>query len=207
MPQFLENLLGKRRIIFVNFLRDVIGEQPAMINVVLSLYTLRRHFGDKLICLETGTIRSYEEKHWSTYHIAKAIGENSVLHSVDSALESIEVSKKICKGLTNIEYHHCDSIEFLKTFKYNILHFVLLDSANDPDHIFEEFQLVIPKVCRGGFIIVDDAGISIDGKTMDKSIAAQKGHRIWQHLVDHNYEFEILLAPRSHGTQLRYRKT
>ena len=72
------------------------------------------------------------------------------------------MSKDICKGLENITWIECDSLEYLKKDE-DKYHFVLLDSVNDPTHIMEEFKLVAKRVHVGGCIMIDDAGIDMQG--------------------------------------------
>ena len=82
-------------------------------------------------------------------------------------------------------------------------HFAFLDSANDRDVIFREFLLLIPRMIEGGLIMIDDAGISADGQSIDASVEAQKGHRVWQFLWSNRIQFSVLETPQGHGRQLR----
>lgn len=148
--------------------------------------------------IETGTIRSYHEKHESTKYIAKTLGNNGSLISVDINPKSIEISRKICAGLNNITWVESDSISYLKKVDVKF-DFVLLDSKNDDITIWNEFCAVFPKINVDGILIVDDAGIRLDGKGIDKS-AARKGHLVWSKLKD-KVMIKVLDTP--HGSQLR----
>lgn len=156
----------------------------------------------KLICLETGTIRSYDEKHESTRHIGETLGEKGQLISVDIDQRSIEISKDICRHLSNINWVRSDSIEFLKSYEGLPFDIVFLDSVNDKDLIFQEFYHVLRYVKENSVIIIDDSGISNDGKYIDLSVAAQKAHRIWKFLFEHQIHFEMKETKDFHGPQL-----
>ncbi len=170
-----------------------------MANLVKAINTLKDRFGNNLRCIETGTIRSYDEHHDSTLHIAKALGNRGILLSIDINPKSIEISKNICKEWTNIGWKLEDSIQYLKRSDIGKFHFAFLDTKNNPDFIFEEFRLLFPKMIVGGIIIVDDAGVNFDGDIIP--IAEQKkGHKISKFLRSLDYTNFVRYS--SHGTQL-----
>lgn len=141
---------------------------------------LKIRFDEDLKCIETGTIRSYNERYGSTFLIAATLGDRGSLVSVDISSKSIKISKDICKLLTNVEWVHSDSLEYLKNQK-NKFHLVFLDSVNDENHIFEEFKLLVPRIISGGIIVVDDAGVTREGK---KNRGVQeKGRKISKFLL------------------------
>jgi predicted O-methyltransferase YrrM len=150
--------------------------------------------------LETGTIRSYHEKHESTRLIGEALGSRGTLVSVDISEESIRISKDICRGLSNIEWVASDSHEYLRSLAPRRLHFALLDSMNDKAFIMGELRLVVPAVVDGGLIIVDDAGVRDDGSGIDPRMQAEKGHEIFAFLRQHAYPFRVLTT--HHSTQI-----
>jgi tetratricopeptide (TPR) repeat protein/glycosyltransferase involved in cell wall biosynthesis len=155
------------------------------------------------ICLvETGTIRSYHEKHESTRHISQALGSRGKLLSIDINPESIRISRDICSDAENVEWILSDSVSFLSTRCPEPLHFVLLDSVNEPETIFTEFSLVAPKMALNGILMVDDAGIRIDGKGVDHT-EAKKGHLVWKFLKKCNASFDILETVPGHSSQLK----
>ena len=172
-----------------------------MIQVRNNLNSLKNQF-KFLNCLETGTIRSYKEKHESTRHISQIVKENGKLKSIDIELESIKISKDICKNVNNVEWILSDSIEYLKN-DTDTYQFVFLDSVNDSDHIFEEFKLICKRVSPNGIIMVDDAGVNID-KTED-STPAVKGVKINNFLKEKNINYEIVRG--GHGTQILLKMT
>ncbi|UCC96701.1 MAG: glycosyltransferase [Phycisphaerales bacterium] len=158
---------------------------------------------ESILAIETGTIRSYDENHLSTYHISRELGGRGSLISVDISGDSIRKSQNICHGATNIEFAESDSIQYLQHLKDRKFHFAFLDSVNDKDVIFEEFRLLAPMMAESGILMVDDAGITPDGRTFDISVPAQKGHQVWQFLADCGVIPTILTTPGGHGTQLK----
>jgi predicted O-methyltransferase YrrM len=164
-----------------------------MIEVRNTVQSLLDKF-DFVKCIETGTIRSYDEKHESTRHISEALQNKGHLKSIDNSEKSLAISKDICQNATNVEWILSDSIEYFKQDK-DIYHFVFLDSVNDANHIFEEFKLVIDRIHDGGVLVVDDSGIG-----MDPNNPAQKGVAIANFLLMEGIEFGLLSA--DHCTQL-----
>lgn len=165
------------------------------------VYNLKSKF-EYLNCLETGTIRSYNEKHESTRHISEVIGSNGHLKSLDIEPEHIKVSKTICKGLENITWIECDSLEYLKKDE-DKYHFVLLDSVNDPTHIMEEFKLVAKRVHVGGCIMIDDAGIDMQGNytpNPNEKFQPRKGWQVWDWCKENGVESRIVMG--GHSTQV-----
>ena len=155
-----------------------------------------------LNCLETGTIRTYTERHESTRHISEVIGLDGHLKSLDIEPKHIAVSKDICKNCDNITWIECDSLDYLEkdTDKY---HFVLLDSVNEPDHIMNEFKLIAKRVHVGGSIMVDDAGTDMQGDytpNPDERFQAKKGWDVWDWCKANNVEAEVVMG--GHSTQI-----
>ncbi|MFC1809214.1 O-methyltransferase [Candidatus Omnitrophota bacterium] len=157
---------------------------------------------NSILAIETGTIRSFNEKHESTRHIAETLGERGELISIDINEESIAISKKICINLSNITWIVSDSLTYFKHLTNEIFDFVLLDSMNDQDFIFNEFCLVLPHMRVGGIIMIDDAGITVDGKQYDDT-PAQKGRKVWAFLNKHNIPYAVLPIPHRKETQLK----
>lgn len=170
---------------------------PIMSNLRKAISRLKNQFNGDLKCIETGTIRSYTEKHNSTLHISEALGNRGFLISVDIDPKSIEISKNICKKIMNVKWICLDSIKYLEE-NQDIFHFAFLDTKNDKDHIFEEFKLIVPKMVVGGIIIVDDAGVDISGNI--DITDAEKGYEITKFLKSLGYVNFVCSSP--HGTQL-----
>ena len=172
---------------------------PVMINLRKVIHKLKDQFSENLRCIETGTIRSYTEKHNSTLHISETLGTRGSLISVDINPKPIEISKDICKNASNVEWVCSDSLEYLREYKGDKFHFAFLDTKNDKDYIFEEFKLVVSKMVVGGIIIVDDAGVNVTGD-IDSNVETEKGHRISEFLKSLHYNNFVCHSP--HGTQL-----
>jgi glycosyltransferase involved in cell wall biosynthesis/ADP-heptose:LPS heptosyltransferase len=176
----------------------------AMKHVVEAIHEVKNSFPQQQVnAIETGTIRSFYEQHFSTYHISNALADKGQLTSVDISPDSIRISKQICSDSTNIEFIESDSIKYLKELKDRKFHFAFLDSVNDKDFIFEEFRLIIPMMLEGSILMIDDAGIEKDGHGLDASVAAQKGHRAWQFLKSCDIEYSVLYTNQGHGTQIK----
>jgi len=105
-------------------------------------YCIKNINSEYINALETGTIRSYNERHESTRWLGENI-KNGKIISVDIEPKSIEISKDICKHLNNIVWIQGDSLDVLKKQPENHFDFILLDSVNDKEHIFEEFKLAL----------------------------------------------------------------
>ncbi len=184
------------------------ANRAAMQHVVNAVDEIKRSFPRQQIdAIETGTIRSFHEKHFSTYHISCALGNRASLISVDISADSIRISRQVCHGSRNVEFVHSDSIKYLKALKDIRFHFALLDSVNDKNHILEEFRLIAPMMVEGGILIVDDAGITRDGCRIDTCVAAQKGHLIWEFLRTCGVRSVVLETTFGHGTQLKIAMT
>jgi predicted O-methyltransferase YrrM len=157
---------------------------------------------DKLNCIETGTIRTFTEKHESTRHISEVLGDRGHLKSLDIEPKHIEISKKIVGDVDNVEWIECDSIDYLRSDKdhYN---FVFLDSVNDPNHIMEEFKLVAKRVYVGGAIMIDDAGTDMQGNytpNPNQQHQARKGWGVWDWCKANEVEAEVVMG--GHSTQI-----
>jgi len=184
------------------------ANRAAMRHVADAVAEIKRSFPRQRInAIETGTIRSFHEKHFTTYHISCALGNRGSLTSVDVSADSIRISRQVCHNSGNIKFVHSDSIKYLKALRDITFHFALLGSVNDKNYIFEEFRLIVPLMAEGGILIVDDAGITRDGCRIDTSVAAQKGHVIWEFLRTCGVRPAVLETTFGHGTQLKIAMT
>lgn len=174
-----------------------------MRQVLQAVDEVKSRFTEPLVCLETGTIRSYEENHRSTLRIAERLGERGRLVSVDISPDSIRVSRDLCQGLSNIQWIESDSLTFLKSLKGPLLHFAFLDSVNDASVILEEFRLTVRLMVPGGTIMVDDAGILTGGRGRDLGSSAVKGHGVYELLRTREVPFKVLPTVWFHGNQLK----
>jgi len=162
---------------------------------------------DFLNCLETGTIRTFTEKHESTRHISEVIGERGTLKSLDNTPAHIKISKEICKNAQNVEWILTDSVEYLKkdTNKY---HFVLLDSVNDAEFIFEEFTNIVDRIHTGGVLMVDDSGVGVNKERLFSNYGGhvpRKGLLVNEFLLKQGAQYDIVNG--GHATQLLLKLT
>ena len=167
---------------------------------ILKTLVTKLNSQEPLNILETGTIRSYHEKHESTRIIAETTKGNVV--SIDNAEESIKVAKDICKHLDNIDWLLGDSVKLMKMLGKDRFDLILLDSVNDPDHIFEEFKLALKLIKVGGTIMVDDFGVNVDGVGIDKTQRlAKKGVKLYDQLKKYSLVRYIRLHQSRKGVQ------
>jgi predicted O-methyltransferase YrrM len=148
---------------------------------------LKSETGRQLVILETGCIRNISEQYiegdgHSTRHIAEFI-TNDIFYSVD-------LSTKICRQyladlglLSKVRLVESDSLEFLKRFR-NIIDIAYLDSDNNSELIFKEYMLVLPKMNKGGFIIIDDA--------IPDSENVVKCHKVLPDIIEKGFNHEII---------------
>ena len=194
---------ASRHLLRGGFRRKRAHEGVVMQNIIAAIQELKRRVAEQICCIETGTIRSYDEKHESTRHIADTLGSRGHLISVDISPDSIRISKDICKGRTNIKWVLASSTDYIKSLQNERFHFAFLDSANDKDLIFSEFTLLIPHMAEDSIVIIDDAGMTLNGQRQDRLVLGEKGHRVGEFLATHGVPFEVLLTTAEHGTQLR----
>lgn len=156
---------------------------------------------DYINALETGTIRTYTEKHESTRWLGECISNGKIL-SIDINPKSIEVSKDICKHLNNIEWIQGDSLEILNNLEESKYNFILLDSVNNKEHIFNEFKLALKLIKLGGIIMIDDFGVGTDNKIPDKTQRlAEKGVKVFNILKQNNLLKHMQLYQSRKGVQ------
>lgn len=156
---------------------------------------------DNINALETGTIRSYYEKHESTRWLGESIKGGKII-SIDIEPKSIEISKDICKNLNNIEWILGDSLEVMSRFDESSFDFILLDSVNDSNHIYKEFIIALKLIKKGGTIMIDDFGVNYDGNIPDSSQPeAVKGVKVFQVLKDNGLLSNISLNRSTKGVQ------
>jgi predicted O-methyltransferase YrrM len=179
------------------------ADKLIMQNVIDALHELRQHFPGHIEAVETGTIRSYHEKHESTLHISRTLGNNGRLTSIDKSRKAIRISKDICSRAENVDWVRSNSIKYFRKLRDARFHFALLDSVNDKDIIFQEFRLIMPFMVENSILMVDDAGITANVQDFDAKARAQKGHEVWGFLKSCQADFSILATPHAHGTQIK----
>ena len=151
--------------------------------------------------LETGTIRSYNERHESTRWLGELIKNGKVI-SIDHNPRSIAIAKDICKHLNNITWIEGESLDVLKKQEKETFNFILLDSVNDKEYIFEEFKLALGLIKLGGIIMVDDFGVGREHKIPDPTFpGAEKGVKIFKVLKEKNLLRHVHLHQSRKGVQ------
>ncbi len=177
-----------------------------MQNLVGAICELKDKFpNDVLKTIEFGTIPVVDalSNGQSTYLISHALDDRGTLISVDHNIKSIEASKLVCGESHNVIWVKSDSVEYLRKSD-ETFHFVFLDSHPDKDVTFREFCLAAPKMITGGILMIDDAGITKDGLSIDTTVNCTKGHKVWEFLRSINADFSLLKYPTFlDGTQMR----
>jgi len=169
------------------------------INLIKAIKELKKRFpNESLQCLETGTLRNLAHKHNSTLHISNTLGALDKFTSIDINPEYIKVSKSACSNNKNTKWVTSDSLIYLRK-DIGKFHFVFLDTMNCKNFIFEEFKLVVPKMIENGILIIDDAGVDLNGN-IDKSTTRVKGHKVSSFLLSIGLKGLIVKSPI--GTQI-----
>ena len=151
--------------------------------------------------LETGTIRSYNEHHESTRWLGENIKQGKII-SIDNDPNAIKVSKDICKHCNNIEWIQGDSLEVLAKQEKESFHFILLDSVNNKNHIFEEFKLALTLIKNGGIMVIDDFGVGMQHQIPDPTFpGAEKGVKVFEILKEKNMLNHVYLHQSKKGVQ------
>ncbi|MBN1818447.1 MAG: hypothetical protein JW828_13885 [Sedimentisphaerales bacterium] len=172
-----------------------------MQNILDAAGTIRDRFpSERIEVLETGTIRCYHEGGQSTRRLSDFLGSRGHITTIDLSFYSIRVSKEMCRYASNVTWIYSDSLTALDTMlrEGRRFHMAFLDSVNQKQILFEEFRRVIPMMIRDSVVIIDDAGITPDGRGIRTDVPAQKGHLVWAFLRACQAEFHL---PGS-GTQL-----
>ena len=101
-----------------------------------------------------------------------------------------------------MKIHHSDSLEFIRNTRHRY-DLAFLDSANDSEHIFNEFMSVISKMQDDGTILIDDAGVAgggcifrrpDNGKEIPRWPAVEKSKKgllVHRHCIDNNIKYSI----------------
>ena len=149
------------------------------------------------VCVETGCVRSLTAKTKSTLGIASALAGRGRFYTFEISPEHIAVCKEVCKDFNeHIQYVEGDSVANLKRLVDNgdlsRVDIAFLDSANDGDHIWREFEVLEPTFVTGSMLVVDDVLWAEKGKVISPYL---KQSELWNTQV-HNVENGILVAER-----------
>lgn len=121
--------------------------------------------GTTLNIVELGTIRNAASEYstgdgWSTLHIAKWLrGKPHNFYSVDL---KIDVARELLleRGLlAYVKLHESHSHTWLEHDCPRPVHFALLDTANDAQNTWREWQLIAPKLHPEAIVVVDDVNL------------------------------------------------
>lgn len=133
--------------------------------LIFMLEKLEKKLKRNMKIVETGTIRNDSERHhlgdgWSTYYIAQFVRNSADRH--DHEFISIDLKTDVAEAFLRREgMEH--QVKLVQDNSNNALpkiegplDFVYLDSANNADQIFNEFELVQPKLLDTSVVVVDD---------------------------------------------------
>ena len=155
---------------------------------------------DNINILETGLIIDYLA-HSST-NIFLNSSKNINIISIDIEEHHIKISKHINKHLNNIEWIDNNNIlEILEKQKKTYFDFILLDSINNKEHIFNEFKLALQLIKLNGIIMINNFGVDINYNIPDSSnIHNNKGIIVFNILKENNLLDYLTLYQTENGT-------
>lgn len=113
------------------------------------------------VCIETGSLRDPNEGTDSTRVIAATLGDRGRLYTFELEPAHLAVCREVCREFANrIEYMEGDAKLNLRRLRergtLRQVHFAFLDSADDPEQIWEEFRAIEDLFVPGGVLVVDD---------------------------------------------------
>jgi len=112
------------------------------------------------VLVETGCIRTLFEGTESTLTIARLVRDRGRFYSFELRPEHIEVSRQVCGELdrfvTYVEGDSVANLERLAADELSRIDFAFLDSANDGDHTWREFQAIESCFVPGSVLVCDD---------------------------------------------------
>jgi predicted O-methyltransferase YrrM len=151
---------------------------------------------DRPLLVETGCIRTLFEGTESTLTIARLVRDRGRFYSFELRPEHIETSRQVCgefdRFVTYVEGDSVANLERLVSDELCRIDFAFLDSANDGDHIWREFQVIESCFTPGSILICDDVLWADKGRVLVPYIknSAQWGSEI------RNVENGMLIAHR-----------
>lgn len=116
---------------------------------------------DQPVVLETGSIRMLDEGTESTLTIARLLRDQGKFYSFELRPEHIAISRECCGEFNRfVHYVEGDSVKNLgdavSDGRLQRVDFAFLDSANDGDHIFNEFKAIENQLVPHAILVVDD---------------------------------------------------
>lgn len=112
-------------------------------------------------CIETGSLRNLNEGTDSTRVLAATLGERGRLYTFELEPAHLAVCREVCREFADrIEYVEGDAKANLRRWRergtLRQIHFAFLDSADDPEQIWEEFRAIEDLFVPGSVLVVDD---------------------------------------------------
>ncbi|NNJ65781.1 MAG: hypothetical protein HKP16_09450 [Xanthomonadales bacterium] len=112
------------------------------------------------VIVETGCVRTLTEGTESTLTIARLVRGKGTFYSFEVRPEHIETSRRVCGELdryvTYIEGDSVANLERMVAGELARVDFAFLDSANDGDHTWREFQALESSLAPGSILVCDD---------------------------------------------------
>ena len=161
-----------------------------LLNVIPNIKNLAEKF-NSINILETGCIRGLNEINaHSTKHICEFIRDQQLFDEI--SFYSFDLKTTICRNfLTDLNLIHyvnlqeIDSREGIKNIESPI-HFAFLDSANNSELTIEEFEILKPKMCNGGLVIIDDTNINGIDKIKGKFVYSNYKNKYEMEFLPYN---------------------
>lgn len=112
------------------------------------------------VLVETGCVRTLTEGTESTLTIARLVRDSGTFYSFELRPEHIATSRQVCgefdRYVTYVEGDSVANLERLAAGELARVDFAFLDSANDGDHTWREFQALESSFVPGSVLICDD---------------------------------------------------
>ena len=177
-----------------------IGERSHQVKYLKEEITHARDRRSPARILETG-IGFYIHGGFTKLCLDNLWGED-LLDTVEYEREHINEYLKEFGESNNVKIHHSDSLEFIRNAQHRY-DLAFLDSANDSEHVFNEFMSVTSKMQDDGVILVDDAGVAggdvvfrrpDNGKLIHRWPAvkkSKKGLLVHKYCIDNNIKYSV----------------
>jgi len=149
------------------------------------------------VIVETGCIRSLTEGTESTLTIASMVKDKGTFYTFELEPRHIAICKELCAGYNQyINYIEGDSVSNLHSMvndqTISTIDFAFLDSVNDGNHIWKEFETIEHLFHKGSTLVVDDVLWAKKGEII-RPYLEQSGD--WSTKI-YNVESGIMVAKR-----------
>ena len=142
--------------------------------------------------LEIGTFTGY-----SALCLAKGLAPSGLLHTIESRLEDAQTAKNYFKQsnyANQIELHIGDAKEIIPSLS-NVFDLVFIDA--DKTGYIEYYEMVMPKLNKGGVIIADN--VLFHGEVLEDTISGKNAtaiHAFNEHVKNDPRTSQVLLTIR-----------